>query len=173
MSSNNVLYLHIGAPKTGSSAIQKFAKYIAEDTRLKSSISYPDFGIGSDENSRMILKSIRESDIKLLIRINERLMKIAEKQDVFISAEDFFNVGHINGFDNIRKVLSGLNLIVILYVRSHIEIFESAIKQRILNHYKTDWSIPKEYFTRFDWYKTAQSWENGIPGSKIVVRKYD
>ena len=173
----NKCYLHIGSPKTGSSALQHF---FAEnrDLLLKHNYNYPYPGplkgdmAGGDGNAKSILKAIRSDDYQLARELNETLLQAIETNNVIISAEDLFNRAYVDGFKVMKVIFDRMPLKILLYVRLQSEIFQSAIKQRIRNHYKKDYEIPHEFYTKFDWFNCANLWSSVFGKNNIIVRKY-
>lgn len=173
----NVCYLHIGAPKTGTSAIQDFL-LTNQDYLYANGFVYPNPGLHKDDrqandgNSKSILKAILHDDRDLASELNNTLRSLLKSENVILSAEDLFNRAYENGFDIIRCILKDVEVKVILYVRLQSEIFESAIKQRIRNHNKTDYEIPQEFYKKFDWFNCAALWAAEFGRGNVAVREY-
>ncbi len=190
------LYLHIGTPKTGTSAIQEFL-YSNREILEKQGFCYPEFGyrytgVHIRRNAHFLVHHQickPENEAKIRKEENERfyegLDKIKELTGTFpnvvLSDENVWN-GYVRR-ENFWKVLSdalserGIDLKVIVYLRSQDLVLESYYSQRV--KVKIQMSF-QEYLDsedidvfKLDYYRQLKEIEQAIGKENIIVRVYE
>lgn len=128
--------LHIGAPKTGSSALQNF--FLKNREQLSSAgFYYP--GHGSDANgisgghSRLGI-SLRDKQEALAEQIFSEYIEEAKSQGqtLLLSAESFYSFP-----EAVKSLMSGLKCRVICFFRDPAEYVVSIYNQSVKRHYNT------------------------------------
>jgi len=126
------LYLHVGLPKTGTTALQKWFRQHQDDLSL-AGIQYPDqFGHNGDKHSFMIDELRNNSKIP---RIN-KIVTNANCSTLFLSNEGLSN--HLYDFDpialkNFRELTKDMVITIILVTRPKEAWLRSYHKQCVLN----------------------------------------
>ena len=194
------LYLHIGTPKTGTSAIQKFLCKNREIIK-EQGFCYPDFGyrypkIRKQRNAHFMVhrqkcKSLPEEERKKIRQAEdeqfyEGLDKIKELMDIYpnviMSDENIWN-GYIKRksfWQLLAKALEerDISLKVIVYLRRQDLLVESYWLQRVKG---TSWEMDfQEYIAsgkykefKLNYYKRLQSIANFVGKENIIVRAYE
>lgn len=146
------VYLHIGTPKTGTTAIQNFL-YANRDLLFERGFVYPDFGhrypnIGAWRNGYFLSRIGRDvfaDEKEDSFRQLEKLAKDNEK--IILSDESIWKKQKKEGFwetigGRMREM--GLNLHIIVYLRRQDSLMESTWNQRIKAY--SDFSLTFEEF---------------------------
>ncbi|MEM1724785.1 MAG: hypothetical protein QXW71_03305 [Thermoplasmata archaeon] len=134
-------YLHIGFPKTGSSALQHWL-HNNNDLLLKLGIYYPTFGapplkpfeqtVGNGGLLKELLHAYRIDEFRRLL---SKLKEDAKGLNILISSEVFAELGlrHIVYLKELIKNM-GMELVVIAYIRDIYEWLFSRYEQKVRNH---------------------------------------
>ncbi|MBL4660776.1 MAG: hypothetical protein JKY19_10500 [Alcanivoracaceae bacterium] len=166
------LYIHIGMPKTGSSAIQAFLA-LNESYLLRHGFSYPNHtGFKqafqtSAGNVADMAKWIENGNHQA---INVILSKTSTK-NVILSSEILFIVLK-NQPEKFAQYLQGRNYKIICYIREFTDLIESCINQQVKNHYRVDYSNVDNVVASFDYYKCLIKLDSHINIENIIVKKY-
>lgn len=189
------LYLHIGTPKTGTSAIQNFCVK-NRDTLEKQGLYYPDFGfrftsshanrngafyinnIFDDQKNRMY-----EEENKVRREGMEKLQKAFEDHDtILLSDEGFWNHEKMDA-DGWKELLEqcnemGVQLKPIVYLRRQDEVIQSYWSQKVKEiNLKSSLSnyIDSGKYTKFnlDYYSKLQEITSVIGKENIIVKVYE
>lgn len=189
------LYLHIGTPKTGTTAIQYFCVK-NRDTLEKNGLYYPDFGYrfsnshvnrnGAfyitnlyDENKKRKLeeeKRIRQEGL-------EKLRRDFETHDaILLSDEGYWNHAKMeeDGWKELLEICKGLSvqLKVIVYLRRQDELIQSywaqKVKERNLQLSLSQY-IENNKYTQFhlDYYERLQIIARVVGKENMIVRAYE
>lgn len=139
MANDKTLYLHIGAGKTGSSALQVWLNHHADALR-KLGVHYPTWGAKLDDyaitsgNGRRLIEAVGRGEMAPFLA---DLAK-ANSQKLFLSSESF------QGFtdENLRELKNeaariGLRVTIIVYLRDVYDVMYSAYQQMIKRHLGT------------------------------------
>ncbi|MCR5101164.1 MAG: hypothetical protein K6B41_07390 [Butyrivibrio sp.] len=189
------LYLHVGTPKTGTTAVQTFL-YDNKEILLKNNFIYekmPYHYIDASDrrNAHFLFKYIYNNDRsvnkeafeKRLAEGYEIIKGWFEKVDnVFLTDEAAWNVLNTEGRDFMPSVKSfadsvGAQVKVIIYVRRQDDYLESWYKQKIRDGLsQSTWeevagNIPNAI--ALDYYKIIRLIANTIGSENIIVRRYD
>ncbi len=190
------LYLHIGTPKTGTTAIQNFLSL--NNKRLKEQgFCFPDFGyryfrVGEKRNAHFLIyrrkcKPDEEAETRRLEdeRFFEGLDKIKELTstypNVILSDEDIWNAyfKRKNFWLFLKNALleRGIELKVIVYLRRQDLLVESYYMQRVKTKIKTsfkDFLDSGEYsYFKLDYYETLKEISNSVGKENLIVRAYE
>jgi len=177
------LYIHIGAAKTGSSAIQSMLRinrkifynkgYLIFDANMDYANLEKD---ASDISAVWYFEKIKKDNLekKFIAQINDSVIFMHEHglEKAIISAENLSNKDYEKIFHEIRNKL---NIKVIFYIRRQDYWLFSAWKQ---------WQVKKgKSFEKFvhdaikikypNWLNIANSWENIFGKESVQVRLFD
>ena len=146
--------IHIGPPKTGTSAIQYCLKH--DRQRLaENGIYYPKHTTDVNGISSGNLNSIYDAKASLGRSINkgkvDKLINLCEKLSMhtLLLSSEFF-------FENMKEVSCAFpNAIFIAYIRNPLDSFESLYNQSVKRHHKVDPiknlpKLPKFYLTKLE-----------------------
>jgi hypothetical protein len=128
------IVLHIGLPKTGSSAIQKFC-LDNQDWLAKQGVLYPKHGMdknGVSGGHDYFYKTIHNNELSLTTEYIEETIKTAKKkkQVVLLSSEG----SHIYS-QRVQEVLTPYKVLVIAFFRHPFEKLFSAFNQTVKRHF--------------------------------------
>lgn len=188
------LYIHIGTPKTGTSAIQYFCR-LNEDALLQKGICFPDLGfrfpgIGQNRNAYFLSHKIVDAQKKRLPEEEAReretgfvkLEKLFEKQDrVLISDEHIWNEKEIDvaWLKNLQERMgkAGVTIKVIVYLRRQDQVIHSYWAQQVKEGMELSFSeyIEKKKYCYFqlDYQKRLQVFVDALGRENVVVRCYE
>ena len=181
------VYLHIGNPKTGTSAIQYFF-YKHRKAFLKQSLLYPTCG---ERNGKEMFAHINLAEALIKERDTEDVedkhrAKIDEWETIYqeinalspgfvlISAENLAKLT----FEEIawvKNYLSDFTVKIIIYLRRQDKFLLSSYSQQVkLIRYL---GSVKEYYTEFkgrcDYYRLLESWRRVFGRENIIVRIFE
>ena len=190
------LYLHIGTPKTGTTAIQNFLP-LNRKLLEEQGFCYPDFGyryngVNKYRNAHFLVhrksspsESVAETRKAEDERFFEGLDRIKELSKIYpniiMSDENIWN-GYINR-ENFWQTLNcalserGIDLRVIVYLRRQDLVVESYYAQRVkikVNDSFQDYldSEDIDYF-KLDYYSQLKEIEQSVGKENIIVRVYE
>lgn len=190
------LYLHIGLPKTGSTAIQRFCFYNKEilanngycyDKIMKSTTRVPSYVNGLfitekiyDENGKINLAATREHFENGLAIVQNQLN---EFDKVVISGEPIWNsIRKREGWMRLKELHklcadNNTTIKIIIYLRSQDEYLSSLWKQRIKNGYRMkDWDSTKlqpPSSMKLDFKSRINRLEKFFGKENLILRIYD
>jgi len=166
------LYIHVGMPKTGSSAIQAF---LALNKRylLKHDFSYPNHtGFKqafqtSSGNATDMFKWIKNENTNIF----NIFLKKTKTKNIILSSEILFVILKENP-EKFANFLHGRSYKIICYIREFGDLIESCINQQIKNHYLVDYLNIDNITTSFDYYGCLLKAKDYINIDNIIVKKY-
>lgn len=182
------LYIHIGQPKTGTSALQTFCAINREALR-ESGIYYPifdgDYAI-REKNNAMVGNAY---NMKMLacpseqfggnqIRYMERICELFDQdQCVLLSSETLWTTD-IEMYKNVRNFIGekfNIKIKVIIYLRRQDERIESVWNQWIKsgNYYKTCAEYAKEQSIEYDYYMRLKMISDVLGKENMIVKIYN
>lgn len=182
----NTLLIHIGTPKTGSTALQKFL-YQNREKLKKYGWYYPDLkarfphyktnDTGSNKNGDLFLNEETQLHIEgerwknVWIEVTNEL----QKNNVIISSEELYTIDKDKFFQEAKNVYD--NIKVIIYLRRQDLFIESVWKQIVKDTVcletkieDTNWSALEQYFY---YYKNIEQIENILGKDNLIVRVYE
>lgn len=177
------LYLHIGLPKTGTSAIQNFLVDNYEKLKNEYNLYYPDFGRWVDGSHHEIAFALSPNPYQAMKGHNEQLAYLNELEqkiidsgctNILLSSECF----HLYNNENfINQVAKKYNVRIICYLRQQDEFLESIYKQEVQDviykenrpfyQYK---NVNKE---RLYYYDFLKRWEKLTSSDNIIIKNFD
>ena len=128
--------LHIGAPKTGSSAIQRFCRANRELLE-RCGFYYPDHPVDANEVSgghSFIAGPVVNGNLGLARRNFDRCLKDARARDLplLLSSEAFYR-----RCDDVAELMSGVSVRVVAFFRDPVEAIVSGHNQQVKRHFQT------------------------------------
>ncbi len=193
------LYLHIGTPKTGTSAIQKFLP-LNEASLNEKGFCYPDLGytfpgIGVNRNGHFLVyrqklkgedrqkeKEIRAYEDERFYEGLDKLKEISKKYpNIILSDENIWN-GYWkreNFWFELKNALTdrGIDLKVIVYLRRQDLLIESYWSQQVR---ETSQMSFKEYvdsdkysYFKLDYFGRLEEISKAVGSENIIVRAYE
>ena len=167
--------MHIGAHKTGSTAIQ----YVLSENRERFKevgILVPDAGrpVSAPRGNHELAWAIYR-DRSLLNTWNDLAIETAESglKIIVVSSEEFDRATKEN-VDEIRKLTNAYDTTVLLYIRRQVDSCE-AFYRTIVEHYGYARSIreyAEEHVSNFDCYNIIRRWASVFPHDRLIVRLY-
>ncbi len=193
------LYLHIGTPKTGTSAIQKFLR-LNENLLKKQGFCYPDLGyrysgVGENRNAHFMVHrenfysmsdeeaaDFRKSEDERFYEGLDKLKEISkEYPNIILSDENIWN-GYVKRKDFWRVLKQGLDernigLKVIVYLRRQDLAIESYYVQRVKDKLQLDFdeyiASEKYKYFKLDYYSALEKIAEFTGKENIIVRVYE
>jgi len=177
------IILHIGAPKTGSSALQKF---LLQNRKLlsKYGLFYPEHELDkngiSGGHSKLAISLIgkKKEEANSLFR-NWYQKSRKDNKTLLLSSESFFN---ISGY--LQQFLANKKVLVIAYYRSPLDYVISVHNQLVKRHYET--RTLRNYVSKLlelpqgtanlinkPWHTIYQEWEKLVGNENLRVRYYN
>lgn len=166
------LFIHIGMPKTGSSAIQAF---LAMNTDYLTNNDYafpwhPGFG-QAYQTSAGNAPQLHSWIINGEKNVFEEKLNTVNSNNIILSSEVLFHTVRLEP-EKFVNFFSNYNIIVICYIRKIDNLFESCINQLVKNHELIDYDVD-QIITDHDYASTLINLEKFIEKEKIVIRRYD
>ena len=181
---DTTLYIHIGTPKTGTTAIQSFI-HINRDKLKENGLLYP----GENENHHLVVQEISEAD-KPFLDTNSEVYKVFTEigancgiyKKILLSSEGFYLKDDIL----IPKLIEALTFFkinvpikIIIFFRPQQECYESSYQQQI----KTIGSFKPIRFNEFvkiklesgakDYYDHINLWCSFFGKENLIVVPYE
>lgn len=182
------ILLHIGWPKTGSTAIQHFLAANRDVLLTNHHILYPKTGIVM--NAHYALSSSLQDPTKktrwvsevgfneqaepLFAKVFEEAKRCSAKA-IILSSEQFTNT-NLFSIEQLAGLLAGHEVQLIVYLRRQDEYIESFYNQCVKDHLVRH-SVGFDTFSQGDgnltYYEYLMDWEKRFPGITINMRIYD
>jgi|SRR6056297_1513700 len=169
------IVIHIGANKTGSSAIQSF---IRANIDLLTTAGYlvPDSGLGlsnriTGEHVFALQRFINENDPNGLTAAVQDLVSKAEQKTLLLSAENLSNPGRHQFFAGAANQFA---IRIILYIRRQDDMITSSWQQwqsKITDDFEA-WLIPALQ-TIGHWDRLVKNWESIVGSGNVTVRIFE
>jgi len=169
---NQKIYVHIGMPKTGSSAIQAFLalnkKYLKNN-----GFSYPNHtGFKqafqtSAGNAAEISAWIKNENFEMF----ERFITKVRSKNVILSSEILF--ASLRDYpEKFALFFSKYDIKIICYIREMGDLVESVVNQRIKNHNLVDYSNIENNIAGINYYHCLLNAIRYIDSKNIIIKKY-
>ena len=179
------VYIHIGAPKTGTTAIESFFALNRNSLR-KNGYLYPGYGLDHHEIANEI-NDTKKNKGDLLHRNSNTLRVLREIQNtechsIIISSDWFYSMGGaIKLKQTMEQMLGKLFIVkIIFYGRRQDHAFQSAYQQMVKPCSRKPLTIPiseflldKNRLRQWDYYHKLQEWEEAFGKDAIIVRVYE
>jgi hypothetical protein len=173
--------VHIGAGKTGSTAIQRFlrinADALASDGVLVApdnlDVSSPIHGSHVQYFEQLRKPRIEEGDTRVAAALDTFLAAASPPvKQIILSAE---NLSNLAGWDRLfRAVSQNYEIQVVLYVRRQDDYLLSAWQQWYSKIETDFWSwLTRHVGVMGDWRRPIEQWERATASRNINVRVYD
>lgn len=164
------IYIHIGMPKTGSSAIQAFLT-LNYNKLLKKGVFFPnppkfDHAFQTTIGNAAILRKLFENNE--VDEVRKYIEKFKDKDTIIFSSEYLYDILRESP-ERFFDVFNKYDYKIICYVRRQDNLLSSLYNQYIKNHYGTVRSIGKV----FDFSKTLLGSLEYTEPDKIIVRPYE
>jgi hypothetical protein len=174
---SKTLYLHIGASKTGSSALQYF---LLKNRDLLSSkgINYPEHLVNinqfSSGNAKWIYDCRKRGDISK-IKSNIDDLFNSDHASVILSSEYLYELKEEH-IAKLKNVLTHIDVKIIVYLRRQDNWLMSAYQQHIKMWGQKStidiWSKKHHDSDRY-WYKPIHVWAHHFGKENVIVRPYE
>ena len=178
----NTLFLHIGIPKTGSTAIQGFLA-INRPELHRHSVLYP----GLADSHYLVAKELREytnpfSDhtTETFRIFSEITAKMSEYHTIILSAEGFSLYSEPffpNLLNTLRFFKIDAQVKIILFCRAQVAWLQSSYQQVVKKaRYEmsfSQFSKTKQHYDRCDYFALATQWGSIFGKENLIVLPYD
>lgn len=179
------VFLHIGIPKTGTSAIQKYM-FDSRHELINKSFLYPNsgiLGIAHYDISTAFREIDNDNKTKKHHQILENLISEINKTlctKVLISSEAFVKVKNIK---NIKDWLGKYSVKILIYLRRHDHWWQSMYSQAAKQVVNPPWPIdiqgyldyslnnPNLRYSNYSYF--VDSWSNIFGKENVIVRVYE
>lgn len=190
----STIFLHVGTPKTGTSAIQFFCSKNRKVLKSKG-FCYPDLGfrfpgIGVNRNghfmNRKVLdenkKRMPEEEEKIVAQGMEKIQKLLEKfPNVILSDEQFWNNKDLTTekWKKYKEMFTqmGADVKVIVYLRRQDLLIQSywaqQVKETMTMSFKKYIESGKYKYFNVDYYKRLEEIAKAVGKENIIVRVYE
>lgn len=188
------IYIHIGSPKTGSTAIQNFLSQNYNHL-LSKGVLYPK---SASRNTNALGYSLLDFDDRPLSDINKKVdykelysnlkneIEKSECENIIISSEEFFfldakfpNVnipGKLSIFFGAIQDIESISIII--YLKPQFEFIKSWYKHIVTNHNYVNYfsgdfnEFYNEYKYLLSYNELIQNWTNAFGEGSVILREY-
>ena len=170
---NKKLLIHIGMPKTGSSAIQAFL-FLNRDRLARAGYAYP-WQTGFEQAFQTASGNAAQLHEMIVDRRNnefKRQIEAISSPNIIISSENLFHTSRLFP-DRFASFFHDYDFQVICYIRRIDDLLESCVNQLIKNHDLVDYSDYEHILSDHNYASTLMGLADHIPESQIIVRRYD
>lgn len=179
----NTLYLHIGLPKTGSSALQQFF-YDNRKKLMDNGLFYPLTGLDGWAHHHFPA-SINGRNFKTNKSLSELLQGITAEPDfnpryaVLLSSEAFHNLRPGTDIKKLQQALKDCDVKIIVYFRRQDYWIQSAYNQSVKSHRARITDSIEKYIEKKSFDKTLnyprflKKWEEAFGFENIIVKVYE
>lgn len=176
-----MIYLHIGLPKSGSSAIQVYLNEKAEELKKYGvlypwSHSYAQMYRTSGGNARPLLKTARSGYIpEDTESLTSSFFSFAEEYEKVVISSEALSVffGKENPENLFKLVPKELPVKVVIYLRNQVDKFVSDVNQTIKNARRNSYKIDEPWFLFNNYYNQIKWWERVFGKENLIIRGYN
>ena len=177
------LYLHIGYPKTATSALQTFL-WLNRSVLLKQGVLYPEKAGIVDVAHHEFAWCLQDRNTDRTKTFKDYWAEVHEESGadkahtVILSTEDFCRRQPLRELKRIQEVTKGWDVKVIVYLRRQDAWAESAYRQVVrgqptrVSHPISFW-IQSPLTARLDYREVLNSWAQGFSAENILVRVFE
>ncbi|MBE3607087.1 sulfotransferase domain-containing protein, partial [Campylobacter sp. RM13119] len=176
------IYLHIGWPKTGTSAIQQFLVRNFDVLKNKYNLFYPDYGRWIDGSHHNIAFSLMENPYCKMKLESEQYQYLKELKDLMLNSNcdnillssECFKLYDSKVF---QDLFCGLfNIKIICYLRDHDQYIESMYGQNVRDPFFKEKQTFKDFLKSFKerlfYSRTLMQWEKLTDKNNFIIRHY-
>lgn len=175
--SRKLIYLHIGSPKTGTSALQYFLLKNREVLDGKG-ISYPEHLVDgnciSSGNAEQLAHFLRQGEPQQAQHFIEQALQ--ESCGRIIWSSEYFYRMDPTGTEALKHLLSMHEVKVIVYLRRQDAVLVSAYNQGVKRHQRTtcmsSW-LAKRLGNEADAYTELSKWSTSFGKENLIIRIYE
>jgi len=173
MNNKKMLYVHIGMPKTGSSAIQAL---FACNADVLSKYNYvfpwhPGFG-QSFQTSAGNATKLHHWVINNQIEDFENAINQLTEKNIILSSEVLFHTARLHP-EIFSKMIENFDFKIICYIRKIDDLIDSCVNQLVKNHNFTSYENLISIVDDHDYASTLINLTQFISKDKISIRLYD
>lgn len=176
------LYIHIGWPKTGTSAIQKFLVDNFEILQSKYDLFYPDFGRWNDGSHHNIAFALRKNPYCEMKSESEQVQYLKELKEIILSSNCrniLLSSECFNLYDNyIFKELfcDDFEIKIICYLRNQDQYIDSIYGQNVRDPFFKEKQSFRQFLDTFKeklfYSKTLEQWEKVTHKDNFIIKHY-
>lgn len=174
-----MIYLHIGLPKSGSSAIQVYLN--DNNVELKKlNVLYPwphkyrqlfKTSAGNGKKISLVFKNgMKEKEINT---IKDELYNYDKKYDKVIISSEGLSTNFKDPSQLKRFIPENSEYKIVLYVRNQVDKFVSDTNQTIKNALREDYNISERWFEFNNYYELLERWSDVFGKDNIIAKVYD
>ena len=171
------LYLHVGFPKTGTSAIQDFL-YVNSDQLKEIDYYYPKTGLLGRAGHALLAPALKRADKKTADDLLSEISGLKQK-NIIISAEFFFGFTE-KEIEFLKSLFENFAVYIVVYFRRQDHRVESGYIQVIKDtdmRFSRDiaryiWWLKKNP-RRLNYYAFLRPWAKTFGKTNIIVRVYE
>ncbi len=173
-----MIYLHIGLPKCGSSAIQVYLNERHEELRQKGILypwphDYDQLFRTSGGNAKRLLRVARRGyQPREVSRLRSEFESFLDRYEKIIISSESLSVYFRDPAHLHRLLPPGAPVRIVVYLRNQVDKFVSDVNQTIKNAQRLSYSLSERWFHFNDYYKQLKKWESAFGPDALMVKGY-